>query len=70
MGRHWKQFFCWMFGHKLAWVIEYRKRHDGTCKKRHPRYWSPRDYGKGHLVRVGHYECVRCRKKFTKQERY
>lgn len=70
MGKRWKQFLCRIFGHKTVCVIEYRKRHDGTCKKRHPKYYSPRDYGRGHWIMVGHYECARCGKKLTEKERY
>lgn len=63
MGKKWKQLLCRIFGHKPVYVIYWRKVHDGTCKKPHPKYYSPRDYGRGHYVRRERIECLRCGKK-------
>ena len=64
-----KELLCRIFGHKEVYVMSSRLRHDGSCKKKHPKYYSPKDYYKGHYVEVYWIECSRCGRKLSKVHR-
>lgn len=62
-------FFFWLFGHKPATTLYWRKVHDGTCKKHQYYHFSARDHNKGHYVWRTRVECVRCGKRLDKEKR-